>query len=81
VIDADLLEILACPQTRQPLRLAEAGELTALNERLQKGEVQNVGGDTVAEVVEGGLVREDGAILYPIRDGIPVLLVHEGIAL
>ena len=81
MIDADLLEILACPQTRQPLRLAEAGELTALNERLQKGEVQNVGGDTVAEVVEGGLVREDGAILYPIRDGIPVLLVHEGIAL
>lgn len=81
MIDADLLEILACPQTRQPLRLAEAGELTALNERLQKGEVQNVGGDTVAEVVEGGLVREDGVILYPIRDGIPVLLVHEGIAL
>jgi len=81
VIDADLLEILACPQTRQPLRLAEAGELAALNECLQKGEVQNVGGDTVAEVVEGGLVREDGAILYPIRDGIPVLLVHEGIAL
>jgi uncharacterized protein YbaR (Trm112 family) len=26
-------------------------------------------------------VREDGAIVYPIRDRIPVLLVDEGIAL
>lgn len=81
MIDTDLLDILACPQTRQPLRLAEQAELEALNARLAGGTVQNVGGDTVAEVVEGGLVREDGKILYPIRDGIPVLLVHEGIAL
>jgi uncharacterized protein YbaR (Trm112 family) len=31
--------------------------------------------------VDGGLVREDGRILYPIRQRIPVLLVDEGIAL
>ena len=81
MIDSELLDILACPQTRQPLRMANPAELQALNERLKGGEVKNVGGDSVAGVVEGGLVREDGQILYPIRDGIPVLLVHEGIAL
>lgn len=81
MIDKELLEILACPATHQSLREANAGEITALNKRLAEGAIKNVGGESVAEVLEGGLVREDATILYPIRDGIPVLLVHEGIAL
>jgi uncharacterized protein YbaR (Trm112 family) len=49
-IDDWLLEILACPQSKAPLRLdAEAQELVCY---------------------ESGLA-------YPIRDGIPVLLVDE----
>ena len=28
-----------------------------------------------------GLVREDGKILYPVDDGIPVMLIDEAIAL
>ena len=41
----------------------------------------NVGGQTVTEAIESGLVREDGTILYPVREGIPVLLVEEGLPL
>jgi len=33
----------------------------------------------VTEVLEEGLLREDGTLIYPIRDGIPVLLIDEGI--
>jgi uncharacterized protein YbaR (Trm112 family) len=81
VIDKELLEILACPETHQPLAEATGEAVTALNARIASGDVKNVGGEAVTEALEGGLVREDGQILYPIRDGIPVLLVHEGIAL
>ena len=81
VIDKELLEILACPETHQPLREAKAAEVTALNARIEAGEVTNVGGEQVEGAVDGGLVREDGRIVYPIRDNIPVLLVHEGMPL
>ena len=81
MIDKELLEILACPETHQPLREASADEVGAVNARIASGDVKNVGGEAVSEAIEGALVREDGALCYPIRDGIPVLLVHEGIAL
>lgn len=80
VIDPDLLAILACPATHQPLALAEDAVIQALNKRIQAGGVQNVGGADVSEPLEAGLVREDGQVVYPIRDRIPVLLIDEGLA-
>jgi uncharacterized protein YbaR (Trm112 family) len=79
-IDRDLLEMLACPDTRQ--RLAEAGAdvLARVNARVKAGSAKNVGGKPVSEELDAGLVRQDGKIVYPIRAGIPVLLVDEGIA-
>lgn len=81
MIDKDLLDILACPQTHQPLREARAEELAALNRRIEKGEVKNVGGKPVGQKLEAALVREDQKCLYAIQDGIPVLLIDEGIPL
>ena len=34
----------------------------------------------VQEISEG-LIREDGKVLYPISDGIPLLVPEEGISL
>ena len=79
MIDKDLLEILACPETHQPLALAGDDAVAALNTKIEAGECTNVGGDKVTHKLDGGLVREDGTILYPIRDGIPVLLIDEGL--
>jgi len=81
VIDKDLLQILACPETHQSLAEAAPDLLKRVNDRIAAGKAKNQGGAEVKEPLEAGLVRQDGKIVYPIRDGIPVLLVDEGISL
>jgi uncharacterized protein YbaR (Trm112 family) len=80
-VDPDLLEILVCPETRQPVRLASREQIDALNQRVAAGTLRNRGGDPVTKPLEEGLVREDGKILYPVEDSIPVMLVDESIEL
>ena len=79
MIDKDLLQILACPETHQPLEVAGADLLKRINDRIAAGQGTNRSGAAVKDALEGGLVRQDGKIVYPIRDGIPVLLIDEGI--
>ena len=81
MIDKDLLDILACPETHQPLTEAGAEVLANVNAKVEAGDCTNVGGEKVEGALEGGLVREDGQVIYPIRDSIPVLLIDEGIRL
>jgi uncharacterized protein YbaR (Trm112 family) len=81
MVDPELLEILACPEDKTPLRTATPEELEALNARIARGEVDTRGGSRVSEAVSEGLIREDGRYLYPVRDDIPIMLVEEAIPL
>jgi uncharacterized protein YbaR (Trm112 family) len=78
-VSQDLLEILVCPETKQPVRMAPADVLARLNERIRAGQVRNRGGAAVAKELAEGLLREDGRVLYPVDDGIPVMLIEESI--
>ena len=81
MVDQALLDILVCPETKQSLRVAEAATLERLNTSIQAGSVTNRGGDVVSEPLDGGLIREDGTVLYPVRDDIPIMLIDESIPL
>ncbi len=81
MLDPELLALLVCPATHQDVALATAGEIAALNEAIRAGHVRTAGGNPVAQPVEGALIRADRSIAYPIRDGIPVMLVAEGLSI
>jgi uncharacterized protein YbaR (Trm112 family) len=77
----ELLACLRCPEKLVPLRAASPKEIKALNDRIAKGEVLDVGGSKVEEPVEEGLVREGDDLLYRVQKGIPILIIEEGIVL
>lgn len=81
MVDQELLDILVCPETKQPVRLADEALLARLNAAIARGGVMNRGRQPVTELVREGLVREDGLLLYPVRDDIPIMLIDEAIPL
>ncbi len=81
MIDKELLEILACPETKEPIHVADQALVDEVNARIERGELTNRGGSKVERKIDGGLVREDRRYLYPIEDEIPIMLIDEAIPL
>ena len=81
MIDHKLLNILVCPETKQRLQVADDDVLGRLNASIETSSVTTRGGEPVTEKVTEGLVREDGSILYPVRDDIAIMLIDESIPL
>ncbi len=47
MLDTQLLAILACPETRRPLRLAEPALLAAVNQAIAAGRLTNRVGEVI----------------------------------
>ncbi|MBA5866548.1 MAG: hypothetical protein GDA67_07615 [Nitrospira sp. CR1.3] len=80
-IDKDLLAILCCPETKLEVSLADDALVGKLNDAVSRGTLKNKGKKPVTDPLDGGLIRADRKILYPIREDIPVMLIEEGIPL
>ena len=81
LIDPELLEILVCPETKQRVTLADQALIERLNAAQRAGTLKNRQGTAVSDPMDGGLIREDKAFLYPVVSGIPVMLIDEAIPL
>jgi len=82
VRNSELLKWMICPEDKaSALHEADADLLARLNTAIHAGAIRNNGGEIIRDPLEGGLVREDGAVLYPVRDELPVMVIEEGIAL
>ena len=80
-IQPDLLSILICPKTKKPLRMATAAELQRVNAAITDKTAKNAGGAEVKDKLEEGLVPEGESLVYPVQQGIPILLIQEAIQL
>lgn len=79
-MDRKLLDLLVCPATRQPLALLDAAGLDQLNRAIAEGRVKRKDDSMQSEPLREALITRDRKTVYRVDDGIPVLLVEEGIA-
>jgi len=78
-VNGKLLEILCCPVSKTPLTVLGPQKLAKLNDAIKKGEALYIGGEKVTEPLQEGLITDDGKVIYPVLDDIPVLLEEKGI--
>lgn len=75
----ELLEVLVCPHTQKPLKMASSALLQELNDAIGRGAIRNRRGDLVGDPIDGALVCDGGNYAYLIIQGIADLIWDESI--
>jgi len=78
-MDKRLLDIVCCPVTKLPLQLLDSERLLRLNSAITSGQLRNRSALALPETLAEALVTRDGRLVYPVREGIPVLVEEESI--
>lgn len=81
MLRSDVVAMLRCPDDGSELAVASEAVVGTLNAAIREGRLVNRAGKRVERVLDGGLIRADGAWLYPVIDEIPILLRDDAISL
>jgi uncharacterized protein YbaR (Trm112 family) len=76
-MDTELLSLLRCPETGGVLRSATSVELERINGAIRNSAIRNRSGEIVFEPVDDSLICDSAGLCYPVRDGLPIMLVGE----
>lgn len=79
MITKELLDILCCPETKQDIQYIEGEVIEKINKKIKSGLLKNRNAEIVKEPIDAGLLRQDRKYIYPIKDGIPIMLIEEAI--
>ncbi len=77
----ELLELLADPETHEPLALADEVQLSRLRAAIQDGRAKRRGGQAASLEFEGALLSQGQRVAYLIAGGIPNLLIDDRLEL
>lgn len=80
-LEAFFLEVVACPDTKRPLRLADGALLARLNAAVDKKKLKDKSQSVIDARLQAALVRDDDVVAYPVWDDVPRLLVDAAIPL
>ena len=81
MLQAEVLAILRCPEDHSALTPAGESLVAAINNAIRRGQLRNRAGRIVEHTLDGALAKASGDSIYPIIDGIPVLVRDEAITL
>lgn len=80
-MDKRLLTILRCPVSHKGLSELKKDKLDRVNAAIDAGELKNQEGLVLKQPLAQALITDDGKRIYPVDDGIPVLLENESISM
>src|SRR3954447_20952343 len=81
MLKPDVLAMLRCPADQSALALASGSLVEEVNQAIRHRLIRNRAGRVLEQQLDGGLVAQGGDVMYPIIDGIPVLVRDEAIEL
>ncbi|EMI16775.1 hypothetical protein RMSM_06293 [Rhodopirellula maiorica SM1] len=81
MIDQNLLSMLRCVLSGEPLQPAEPSFVEKINESIKLGELRDRQDQRIHEGIDTGLISKSGGLMYPVRDGIVCMVADEAIVL
>ncbi len=73
--------MIRCPVSHKGLNVVAGDALDRINTAIAAGNVLNQDGKAIETTLSEALITDDGKRVYPVNDGIPVLLEAESIGM